>query len=79
MTTAWAHLVRGQVTGALAANVGGTLSAVLALLAEPWLLTSAAKGRWWGFRPNAAAAACMLSTVVVVTLIDWGVRMAAFR
>ena len=75
MTTAWAHLVRGQVIGALRANVGGTLLAVVAMIAMPWLLGSAARGRWLGMAPNGAVAACISTTILLVILIDWLVRL----
>jgi hypothetical protein len=77
MTTAWAHLVRGQVAGALRANVGGTLLGLLALLAEPWLLVSAARGRWLVWEPNTTVVAWVLTGIVVVTLIEWSIRMLA--
>ena len=77
MTTAWAHVVRGQVVGAFRANAGGALLAILALLAIPWLLISAVRGRWLGRTPNAIVLAWILGAVVVVTLIDWGIRMLA--
>ena len=75
MTTAWAHLVRGQVIGALRANVGGTLLAVVAVIAMPWLLGAAARGRWLGMAPNGAVAACISTTILLVILIDWLVRL----
>lgn len=75
MTTAWAHLVRGQLPSALQANVGGTLLGVLAIFAVPWLLTSAVRGQWLGMRPDPIVLAWVLTTVALVTLIDWSVRM----
>ena len=77
MTTAWAHLMRGQVAGALRANVGGALLGLLALVAEPWLLISAVRGRWFGWVPSSIVLAWVLSGIVVVTLIDWSIRMLA--
>jgi hypothetical protein len=77
MTTAWAHLVRGHWLGALRANVGGALLAVLDLLAVPWLLASAARGRWLGWVPDANVLAWVIASIMVVTLIDWSVRMIA--
>lgn len=75
MSTAWAHVVRGQVVGAFRANAGGALSALVALLAEPWLLISAVRGRWSGWVPDATVLAWIGSGIVVVALIDWAVRM----
>ena len=77
MTTAWAHLGRGQVVAAFGANVGGALLGLLAMAAEPWLILSAVRGRWLGWVPNADVFAWVLTGIVVVTLIDWGVRMLA--
>jgi hypothetical protein len=74
MTTSWAHLVRGQVFGAVKCNVGGTLLALLSMAAAPWLLVSGLRGRWlWGW-PNEVVIASLGVAVVVVTLIDWGLR-----
>jgi len=77
MTTAWAHLVRGEWIEAFRANVGGTLLAVLNLVAVPWLLLSAACGRWLGWAPGDSAVAWAILLIALVTLIDWGVRLAA--
>ena len=75
MTTAWAHLVRGHGIHALRANVGGTLLGIVDLVAAPWLLLSAACGRWLGWAPNGTAVAWAAVPIVLVTLIDWGVRL----
>jgi hypothetical protein len=77
MTTAWAHLVRGQLPAALRSNVGGTLLGLLDLVATAWLLASAVRERWLGMAPNPVILAWILTAVVAVTLIDWGVRMLA--
>lgn len=76
MTTSWACLVRGKLTDALRANVGGTLLGMLAAASVPWLLVSAARGRWLGWCPNTAVVAWAASAILLVTLIDWGVRLA---
>jgi len=75
MTTSWAHLVRGELIEALRANVGGTLLGMVAMVAVPWLLLSAARGRWLGWTPNSAAAAWIATSIMLVTLIDWSVRL----
>jgi len=75
MTTAWAHLVRGEWIEALQANVGGTLLALLDLVAVPWLLLSAACGRWLGRAPSDSALAWAVLAIATVTLVDWGVRL----
>jgi hypothetical protein len=75
-TTAWASVVRGRCQQALAANVGGTLMAVLDLITVPWLLFSAFWGRWIFWTPNGNTIAWIMVALTVVTLIDWGVRLA---
>lgn len=77
MTTSWAHVVRGQLIGALRANVGGALLAMLAVMSVPWLAGSAARGRWLGGAPNSIVMAWVGLAILLVTLIDWGIRMAA--
>jgi hypothetical protein len=76
MTTAWACLVRGQVISALRANVGGALLAAIAIVSVPWLFASAALGRWLGWAPNSRVMAWAGSALVLITLIDWAVRLA---
>ena len=75
MTTSWAHLVRGQLVGALRANVGGTLLAAIAILITPWLLISAIRGRWLVCEPRTAMVAWMAFGIVLITLIDWAIRL----
>jgi hypothetical protein len=77
MTTSWACLVRGELLDAFRANVGGTLLAALALVGVPWLAGSAARGRWLVWAPNSLTAAWVGSVILLVTLIDWAVRLAA--
>jgi hypothetical protein len=77
MTTSWAHLVRGQLIGALRASVGGTLLGTLAMVSVPWLVVSAARGRWLGWAPNGTTVGWVASAILLVTLIDWGIRLAA--
>ena len=75
MTTAWACLVRGQLSGALRANVGGTLLAALAAVGAPWLLGSALRGRWLGWTPTDTVLAWLAVAVALITLVDWGLRL----
>jgi hypothetical protein len=77
MTTAWAHLVRGELIEAARANLGGVVLAVMAIAAVPWLLGSAARGRWLVAAPSGAAVAWVSAIVVLVTLIDWVIRLVA--
>jgi hypothetical protein len=77
MTTAWAHLMRGEWCDAVRANLGGTLLGLMAIVAVPWLLASAACGKWLGLSPNAAAAKWGSLGIVLVTLINWIFRLLA--
>jgi hypothetical protein len=75
MTTAWANLVRGRLTQAAAANVGGLLLGVAALGVGPWALVSGIRGRWlWG-RPRESLATAVVAAIAAATLIDWGIRI----
>jgi hypothetical protein len=77
MTTAWAWLVRGEVRAALRANASGALMAMLALVGVPWLLASAARGRWLPGTPGPALAAAGAVALVVIALVQWGWRLLA--
>ena len=77
MTTAWAYLVRGELGSAFAANVGGALTGMLAVALVPWLLCSAAWGRWLGRALNSKVVGWMAVGITLVTLIDWSLRLLA--
>ena len=71
MTTSWAHLVRGDFAAATKANTGGTVLGVMAVIAIPWITTSATTGRWlWG-RPRPQVLAMISIALVVTILLDW--------
>jgi len=76
MTTAWAHVVRGQAVAALRASVGGSLLALTALAAGPWLVGSATCGRWLVTAPHEGLIVAVGLTIVVVTLVDWTLRLS---
>ena len=75
MTTAWAWLMRGQVAAAIRANAAGTLLGAMAVIGVPWLLVSAARGRWLPGSPNAAVAAAIAAIVTLVAILQWGWRL----
>jgi hypothetical protein len=75
MTTSWACLVRGQWIDAFWANAGGSLLGILAAVAGPWLLASAAAERWLGWKPNATAGGWAVAVIAAVTLLQWGWRL----
>jgi hypothetical protein len=77
MTTSWANLVRMRPADAFRANVGGTVLGLATVIAVPWLLLSAAGGRWYGWKPNSKVLASAATLFVVVTLVDWGARLVA--
>ena len=74
MTTAWAHVVRGEFVSAVRANSGGVLLSLLALAGAPWLLGSAFQGRWWGWRPTDRNLLAGSLAVLGVILFDWFLR-----
>jgi len=76
MTTAWAHVVQGQVLAACRANAGGTLLAVFALGGTPWLIASGARGRWIVGRPSEWWLFAAALAIVVITLVQWAVRVS---
>ncbi len=78
MTTSWAWLLRGELGHALAANAGGTLLAGLSLTGVPWLLISAARGRWFGGRPGEYTVAGITALVSLVTAGQWLWRLWTF-
>lgn len=63
------------MASAFRANVGGTLLGLLDVAIVAWLLLSAGRGRWVGWTPNSTAAAWVATAVLIVTLVDWGVRL----
>lgn len=76
MTTAWAHTVRGRLASALTTNAGGTILAVAAVFAAPWLVLSAIAGRWMVVSPNDSALGWAAAAFVAITLVDWAIRLA---
>jgi len=71
MTTSWSHLVRGNVTAAVAANPGGAMLCVLAMVSTPWLLASAVRGRWLVGVPSDAAWFAAGGLVVTTSILHW--------
>jgi hypothetical protein len=76
MTTAWAHLVRGQLAQAAAANTGGALLGLAATLVAPWALLSALRGRVLGGRPGRRPIIIAALVVATVTFAQWLGRLA---
>jgi hypothetical protein len=75
MTTAWSHVVRGHPVRAVQANAGGALICAAVLVCVPYLLITAARGRWVVRPPNEAVLAVAATAFVAITLIDWAIRL----
>jgi hypothetical protein len=75
-TTAFAYAVRGHLAEALRANVGGTLLAGLFVLSGPWLLASAARGRWLVWVPTGPRVALIAAAIAAIMVIDWIIRLS---
>lgn len=75
MTTSWAHLTKGHVLDAFRANVGGALLAMTTAACGPWLLVSGLRGKWTLTEPREMVVLAVGLTIIVVTLIDWTVRL----
>jgi len=76
MTTAWAHLGNGEAAAAVRASLTGSLLWILAVLAAVWLLGTALRGRWFVVAPNRNAAAWISTSILVVMLVEWAVRLS---
>ncbi len=77
MTTAWAHVVRGQWIRAARANMGGTLLALAAIVAAPWALVCAALGRAYRWLPSERAMVGAGLGFLGLTLAEWAWRLWA--
>lgn len=76
MTTSWSHFTRGNLVSAAKTNSGGLMLAIAAILLGPWLLVSGILGRWWLIPFREGPIVAVLVVMVVITLIDWGVRLS---
>jgi len=70
-TTAWAHVLRGDMAEALWANLAATLLLLATLVAVPWLLLSACFGHWLWWKPKEWDVLLVGSTLSVVAILDW--------
>jgi hypothetical protein len=76
MTTAWSHLLRGQVLAAMQANAGGALLALAAVACGPWLVGSGLLGRWLVGPPREWLTLAVGLTIVIATLTQWTLRIS---
>jgi hypothetical protein len=73
MTTSWALMSEGRIAEALAANIGGSLLYVIAILSTPWLWyivwTGSMRSRdQWGMF---ALGGCLTSMFIALVLWAW--------
>jgi hypothetical protein len=61
------------------ANAGGAVLGIMSMLLAPWALISGLRGKWlWRPIGDWTAVAAVVS-LLVVTLIDWGIRCFLLR
>jgi hypothetical protein len=75
MTTSWAFLMRGEILASLHANAGGTLLALSAILAAPWSLLTAIRGRHFARMPNGRSISWTFGGIAVLAVLQWGCRL----
>jgi Protein of unknown function (DUF2752) len=75
MTTSWAHLTRGHLIQSLNANPGGTLLGLVCLALGPFLVASGLLGKWFPREPSPWIAILVPSSVMLVSLAQWIVRI----
>ena len=73
MTTSFALLAHGDPANSLRANAVGTLMALFCLLAIPWNLLSAWRGRYLFVRSLERALLGVVGTFFVLMLLRWGI------
>lgn len=78
MTTAWAHLVRGQVRAAVRASAAGSLLAVTDAIGVAWLVVCSILGRWWPTPFQPVAVVWFGGTVTALALAEWAVRLGGY-
>ena len=67
--------MHGEFSKAFQASGGGVLLAFLAVVAAPWLMISAIRGRWLGYKPNGKAMAYISTVVIAILFVQWGFRL----
>jgi hypothetical protein len=78
MTTAWSHLVRGDVRAALAANAGGAATCLFACAAALWAWGSAIAGRWLAGSVGLRTILWIGAACLAITVLDWARRLATW-
>lgn len=75
MTTSWSHLMHGNLIASLKSNSGGALLGIAALVTGPWLAASGLRGRWLLGPPHEVTVIGAGALIVLVTIVDWCVRL----
>ncbi len=77
MTTSWAYALKGDFTNAIQANVGGVLLCFLAAATCPFLMWIGIRGRPLETRWFTQVAMVVLLIAIVISIIEWLIRLAA--
>jgi hypothetical protein len=75
MTTSWAHLMRGEILTSFRVNAGGAILGMLAILAVPWSLATAIRGRPIARLPRERLTGWFGVGILAVVLLQWGCRL----
>lgn len=76
MTTSFALLMHGDPGNSIRANAAGTFLAGVLLLAIPWSLVSAWRGRLIGLGSLERAATILVTIFIVLTVVRWLIVVA---
>jgi hypothetical protein len=77
MTTAWAHVTRGELAQAARCNWAGLLSALTAVIVGPWALVSGLRGRWWLGKPRVGWVVAIAVATYLAMAAQWLVRLGS--
>ena len=78
MTTSWSYLMNGEVANSARVNFGGFLLALACIIAVPWFLLTAIRGKWVVVRLNENWLLVCLISWLALTLLDWVERRLIF-
>ena len=77
MTTSWAYTLKGDLSSALHANVGGVLLCFLAVATFPSLMWISIRGRPFTKRWFTQVAITVLLIAIFISIVEWLIRLAA--
>ena len=77
MTTSWAYTLKGDLTSAIHANVGGVLLCFLAAATFPSLMWISIRGRPFENRWFTQLAISVLLFAIFISIVEWLIRLAA--